>query len=149
VRGEPPAGEQDEITGLTEGQIRMLPVGVRMRLSRGAARTLRTILIRDNYPPVAVSVLENNTWSDQELESLSRNRSVAIEVLESITRKREWVRKYPIMLGIVSNPRTPVSAALKLLPALGTRDLRNLSRDRNVSDAVRSTAVRLYRMKTV
>ena len=70
VQDQPASGEVDEITGLSEGQIRLLPVGVRMRLSRGATRTLRTILIRDTYPPVALSVLENNTWSDQELEQL-------------------------------------------------------------------------------
>ena len=149
VQGEPPSGDVDELTGLSEGQIRLLPVGMRMRLSRGATRTLRSILIRDTYPPVALSVLENNTWSDQELEQLSRSRAVAIDVLEAISRRREWVRKYPIALGLVSNPRTPVPAALKLMPVLGMRDMRNLSRDRNVSDAVRSTAMRLYRMKAV
>jgi hypothetical protein len=144
----PASGDTDEITGLTEGQIRMLAVGVRMRLSRGATRTLRQILIRDTYPPVALSVLENNTWSDQELEQLARNRAIVLDVLEAITRKREWIRKYPILLGIACNPRTPVAAAMKLVPMLGARDLRNLSRDRNVSDAVRSAAVRLYRMRT-
>lgn len=149
VAAQPASGEVDELTGLSEGQIRLLPVGMRMRLSRGATRTLRTILIRDTYPPVALSVLENNTWSDQEVEQLSRSRAVAIDVLEAIARRREWVRKYPVALGLVSNPRTPVPAALKLMPGLSMRDVRNLSRDRNISDAVRSLAMRLYRMKAV
>ncbi|HUO86136.1 MAG TPA: hypothetical protein VM617_01995, partial [Thermoanaerobaculia bacterium] len=40
-------GERDTTTGLTEAQVRLLPVPVRMRLTRGAPRTLRQILVRD------------------------------------------------------------------------------------------------------
>ncbi len=143
------SGEEDEVTGLTEGQIRTLPVGARLRLSRGAPRSLRGVLIRDNHPLVAVSTLENNVWSDQEVEQLARSRSISEDVLKGITRRRDWMRKYPIVLALVANPRTPIPAALRLMPQLGARDLRNLSRDRNVSDPVRTLAGRLYRMKAV
>jgi hypothetical protein len=149
ARGAPPSGEEDEVTGLTEGQIRTLPVGARLRLSRGAPRGLRGLLIRDSHPLVAVSTLENNVWSDQEVEQLARSRSISEDVLKGITKRRDWMRKYPIVLSLVANPRTPIPAALRLLTQLGARDLRNLSRDRNVSDAVRSQAGRLYRIKAV
>jgi hypothetical protein len=148
VENAPPHGEHDEVTGLSEGQIRMLPVGVRIKLSRRASHTLRSILLRDSYPLVALSVLEHTTWSDHELEQLARNRSVVVEVLDRMAHKREWVHKYPIALALVSNPRTPVPAALKLLPLLAARDLRTLSHDRNIADAVRSSATRMSRMKT-
>ena len=38
--------------------------------------------------------------------------------------------------------------AVKILPKLSVRDLRSMSKDRNVSDGVRSAAGRLYRIKT-
>jgi len=149
ARHEPAAGDVDDVTGLSEGQIRTLPVGARLRLSRGAPRGLRGVLIRDNHPLVAVSTLENNVWSDQEIEQLARSRSIAEDVLHGIIKRREWMRKYPIVLALIGNPRTPIPAALKLMPQLGARDLRVLSRDRNVSDAVRTQAGRLYRIKAV
>lgn len=148
ARELPAVGElEPERTKLTEGQIRMLPVPARLKLTRGAPRTLRTILMRDSNSLVAVSVVVNNSLTDQEVEQAAASRSVAEEVLVLIARKRDWVGKYNVMKALVANPRTPVATALRLIPRLAVRDLRELGRDRNIPDAVRSTALRLYRIK--
>ena len=147
VRNLPPAGEIEEKTGLSEGQIRMLPVPARLKLTRGAPRNLRTILLRDSNSQVAISVLLNNSLSDQEIEQAAANRSVNEDVLETIAKRREWVNRYVITKSLVQNPRTPLAAALRLVSKLSVRDLREVGRDRNVADAVRSTALRLYRIK--
>lgn len=147
ARTLPAAGEIDERTGLSEGQIRQLPVPARLKLARGAPRALRTILLRDSNPQVAVSVLVNNNPSDQEIEQAATNRSVNEEVLETIAKRREWVSRYAVAKALVQNPRTPLPTALRLVSKLAVRDLRDLSRDRNIADAVRSTALRLYRIK--
>lgn len=148
VRQAPAEGDIDEQTGLSDGQIRLLPIPVRLKLTRGASKTLRNLLIRDNNSQVALSVLQNNPMSDQEIEHLSRSRSVVEEVLEYIGRQRRWMQKYPIAVGLVSNPRTPLGLSIRLIPKLSVRDLRNLGRDRNVPEAVRSTAQRIYRVKS-
>ena len=148
ARLEPVEGEIEEQTGLSDSQIHLLPIPVRLKLTRGASKPLRNVLIRDNNVQVAMSVLTNNPMSDQEIEHLSRSRTVVEDVLEYISRQRRWVGKYPIALGLISNPRTPVGISVRLVPRLSVRDLRNLSRDRNVPDAVRSTAQRLYRVKS-
>lgn len=147
VRDLPPSGEVEEKTGLSEGQIRQLPVPARLKLTRGAPRSLRTLLLRDSNSLVAVSVITNNSLSDQEVEQTAGNRAVVEEVLEAIAKKREWVNKYTVAKSLVWNPRTPLPTALRLVPKLAVRDLRELGRDRNVPDAVRSTALRLYRIK--
>jgi hypothetical protein len=147
ARNEPPVGEIDEKTGLSEGQIRLLPVPARLKLARGAPRALRAILMRDSSAQVAVAVVLNNSLSEQEVEQTAGNRSVNEEVLETIAKKREWVNRYVISKALVQNPRTPLATALRLVPRLSVRDLRELYRDRNVADAVRSTALRLYRIK--
>ena len=148
ARELPASGElEPERTKLTEGQIRMLPVPARLKLTRGAPRTLRAILMRDSNAQVAVSVVVNNSLSDQEVEQAAASRSVAEEVLTLIARKRDWVGKYNVMKALVSNPRTPTATALRLVPRLAVRDLRELGRDRNIPDAIRSTALRLYRIK--
>jgi len=48
---------------------------------------------------------------------------------------------------LVQNPRTPLQISMKLINRMSVRDLRDLSRDKNIADAVRSTALRLYRIK--
>lgn len=140
-------GEKEESTGLTEAQIRFLPVPVRMQLARGAPRGLRALLIRDPNPQVAKMTLRSNRFSEQEIERIASNRNIDDEVLGEIGREREWISKYRIVLALVRNPRTPVGLGVKLVPRLSVRDLRNLSRDHGVPEPVRSTAQRLYRIK--
>jgi hypothetical protein len=148
ARELPEAGEfEAERTKLTEGQIRGMPVPARLKLTRGAPRALRGILLRDSNPQVAVSVITNNSLSDQEVEQTATNRSVVEEVLVAIARKREWVNKYNVSKALVHNPRTPLATSMRLIAKLSTRDLRDLGRNRNIPDALRSTALRLYRIK--
>lgn len=148
ARELPAAGEfEEERTQLSEGQIRGMPVPARLKLTRGAPRALRGILLRDSNPQVAVSVITNNSLSDQEVEQTANNRSVVEEVLVAIARKREWINKYNVSKALVRNPRTPLAVTMRLIIKLSVRDLRELGRDRNIPDALRSTALRLYRIK--
>lgn len=146
-RAKPPEDEVDSVVGLSESEIRALPIKVRLRLARGAPRALRNIMLRDANPNVALQVLRTSALSDTEAEQLAHSRTVVEEVLEYIVNDRAWIRKYPILRAIVGNPRTPVGAAVRLLPRLAVRDLKTLSRDRNASQVVRDTASRLYRIK--
>ncbi len=148
VRQEAPAeGEVETQTGLSEGQIRMLPVPARLKLARGASRQLRTFLMRDSNVQVALAALLGNPLSDQEVEHAASSRAVGEEVLVAIARKREWISRYNVAKLLAQNPRTPLPIAMKLINRMSVRDLRELSRDKNIADAVRSTALRLYRIK--
>lgn len=148
ARELPPSGEfEEERTKLTEGQIRGLPIPARLKLTRGAPRALRGILLRDSNPQVAVSVITNNSLSDQEVEQAANNRAVVEEVLLAISRKREWVGKYNVSKALVHNPRTPLAVTMRLIAKLSVRDLREVGRNRNIPDALRSNALRLYRIK--
>ena len=147
ARLAPSGGDLDVQTGLTEGQIRSLPLPVRRKLVRGASRTLRLILVKDRNPQIAVAAISDGGMSDGDVEQIAANRSVAGEVLEEIGRHREWVTKYKVTHALVHNPRTPPGVAVRLLPRLSVRELSLLVRDHNVSSAVRSQADRLYKMK--
>jgi hypothetical protein len=146
-RAMPVEGEVEDQTGLSEGQIRMLPVPARLKLARGASRVLRGILLRDSNTQVALSALLSNNLPDQEVEQVANSRAVGEEILEAVARKREWVSRYPVAKALVKNPKTPLPISLKLVNRLAVRDLRDLGRDKNIPDAVRSTALRLYRIK--
>ncbi len=147
ARRGPAEAEVDLVTGLSESQIRNLPLIVRLKLGRGAPRGLRNILIRDTNPMVAVSVFEHNAFSDSEIVHIANSRSVVAEVLDRISRERQWMRRYGIVVGLARNPRTPVAVAMKLLSRLTPRDLRDLGHSYNVAEAVRRQAGRLYKIK--
>jgi hypothetical protein len=149
VRALPVQGEVDERTGLSESQIRSLPVPVRIKLCRGASRTLRSILIKDSNRLVALAVMGNAAFSEDEVEQVAANRSIDDEVLAFIARRREWISRYGVCRALVQNPRTPVGISVRLVSRISVKDLKLLRKDRNVPEPVRSTAERLYRIKAV
>jgi hypothetical protein len=147
VRQVPAEGEIEDHTGLSEGQIRMLTVPQRLRLTRGASRVMKQIRIRDPNSQVAIAVLHHNSFSEQEMEQVARSRSLAEDVLTEVSKRREWVSRYTICRALITNPKTPVALSVRLLPKMSVRDLKLVSRDRNVADAVRTSATRLYTIK--
>jgi hypothetical protein len=147
VRQVPSEGELEDKTGLSEGQIRMLTVPQRLRLTRGASRVMKQILMRDPNAQVAIAVLHHNSFSEQEMEQVARSRSLAEDVLLEVSKRREWVSRYSICRALITNPKTPVAISVRLLPKMSVRDLKLVSRDRNVADAVRTSATRLYTIK--
>ncbi|MEM6453687.1 MAG: HEAT repeat domain-containing protein [Acidobacteriota bacterium] len=136
-----------DVTKLNDAQIRALPVPARIKLARGASQQLRSVLIRDTSTQVALATMHSNNLTDQEVEMIAASRAVVFEVLEEIPKKREWIRKYNVVKNLVKNPRTAIATSRKLVSRLSTRDLREIGRDRNVSEAVRSMARRLYTVR--
>ena len=70
-------------------------------------------------------------------------RTVADEVLRLISLNRNWARSYSIIHNLVRNPRTPLPTVISTLPRIRTKDLKQLSQNRNVSEAARRQALRL------
>ena len=120
----------------------------RMKLAMKGDREARGILIRDSNRMVAVAVINNPRVTDQEVENIAAMRTVADEVLRLISLNRGWARSYPIIHNLVRNPRTPIPTAISTLPRIRTRDLQQLSQNRNVSEAVRRQAVRLSQVRS-
>lgn len=149
VRAKAPSddGEIDENVKLTPAQVRLLPVPMRVKIARQADRQMRTVLIRDASSQVAVTVITANALPDSEVEAIANNRSVCEEVLAEIPKKREWIRKYSIAKALVKNPKTRLPIAMKLVPRMSVKDLRELAKDKNVADGVRQMALRLYQNK--
>lgn len=147
ITGEPAqkdANGEIDLKKLTAEQVRFLPVPMRVKVANGASRELRTMLIRDPNSQVALAVITRNSIPDSEVEQIAANRQICEEVLAEIAKKREWIRKYSIQKALVKNPKTYTSLAVKFVPRMMVRDLKDLAKDKNVSDAVRSLALRIY-----
>lgn len=115
----------------------------RVKLAMKGDREARSILIRDSNKMVATAVIKNPRVTDQEVENIAAMRTVADEVLRLIAMNRGWARSYAIIHNLVRNPRTPLPTVFSTLPRIRTKDLKQLSQNRNVSESARRQALRL------
>src|SRR5205807_7772405 len=123
-------------------RIMFMTVKDRVKLALKGDREARGILIRDANKMVATGVIHNPRISDQEIENIASMRQIADEVLRLIGMNRAWARSYPIIHNLARNPRTPLGTAIHILPRIRNRDLKSISLNRNVSEAVRRQAYR-------
>jgi hypothetical protein len=107
-------------------------------------REARNILIRDPNRVVAQAVIKNPKITDQEIEKIVKMRTVPQDVLRQIAMNRQWARNYSIIHNLALNPRTPVGEAMSIITRLQPRDLISMSKNKNVADAVRRHALRIY-----
>jgi hypothetical protein len=139
--------EEDDIPGERISMLnRIMKMGVKDRVKLGMKgdREARNILIRDPNRLVSSAVVNNPRISEKEVENIAAMRSVADDILRQIASNRQWARSYPIMHSLAKNPRTPMANVVTIMSRLQLRDLVALSKNRNVSDAVRRQALRLY-----
>jgi len=107
----------------------------------------RALLVRDSNKIVARAVLQSPKLSDQEAEHIATMKNVPEEVLRLIATNRKFIKSYGVARNLVSNPRTPIDVGLPLISRLNTRDLKELSRNRNVAEVIRSMAFKLVKQK--
>ena len=129
-------------------RIMFMNVKDRVKLARKGDREARGILIRDSSRVVASAVINNPRITDQEAENIASMRTVSGDVLRSMALNRAWARSYPITHNLARNPRTPIPTVLNMLPRIRTKDLKALSQNRNISEAVRRQANRLFQSRT-
>ena len=142
-RGEVPAERVSLIR-----RIMFMNAKDRMKLAMKGDREARSILIRDSNKVVCSSVVKNPRITEQEIEGISAMRTVADEVLRLIAMNRSWARSYTIIHNLARNPRTPIPTAMNILPRIRTKDLHQLSQNRNVSETVRRQAYRLAQARS-
>jgi hypothetical protein len=128
-------------------RIQKLNVSERIHLALRGNKEVRTILLRDTNKEVILTVLENPKITETEIEIIAKSRSIPDEILRKITKKREWMKNYAILLSVVTNPKTPAGIAVPLVSELKTRDIAIIVNNRNISEGVRVTAKKLLRAR--
>ena len=114
-----------------------LPIVEEIKLAMKGTREQRGQLIRDGNRMIAASVLSSPKLSETEVESYARMSNVSDDVLRLIGNNRSWTKSYIITAALARNPKTPLAISLRLVSRLNQRDLKMITRDRNVQEAVR------------
>ena len=115
----------------------------KIRLAMTGDKETRGILIRDSNRMIQVAVISNPKITEMEVAAIAYSRQVDDSVLRRIAADKEWIRIYPVRLGLVTNPKTPMAIARKLLQTLNSQDLKNISRSKSVPTLVANEARRL------
>lgn len=108
-------------------------------------REERAVLIRDPNRIVATAVLGSPRVTESEIESFAGMKNVSDEILRQIGASKEWTRHYGVVSSLVKNPRTPLAISLGMVSRLNPRDIKSLSVDRNVPEAIRKQAQKFVR----
>jgi hypothetical protein len=154
--GTPPVGDAPLIDGSPEVEeappdeesqsalqrIANLNVARRIALAMKGNREERAILIRDPNRIVTAAVLSSPKMNDTEVAAIAKMQNVSEDVLRTIAKNRAWLKNYSVVLAVVKNPKTPVALTMNMLARLSDKDLKLLSTDRNVPDALRTQARR-------
>ena len=105
----------------------------------------RSFLIRDPNRLVALAVLGSPKITEAEVEGIAAMKNVNDEVLRKIGTNRDWTKKYTVVSSLVKNPRTPLPIAMSFISRLQPRDMKAISVDKNVPEAIRKSAQRFIK----
>jgi len=155
VPGSPPSRDDDHDQGNEDENeedaeddpqvLTSLPIVERMKLAMKGTRSQRAQLIRDSNKIVSAAVLSSPKLTDVEVEAFSKMANVAEEILRAISMNRTWMKNYGVVSGLTRNPKTPPGISMQLVQRLNERDLKTLTTDRNVPEAVRLAARKFLR----
>jgi len=137
---EAATADEDPQTALQ--RIANMTVAQRIALAMKGNREERAILIRDPNRIVTAAVLSSPKMNDTEVAAIAKMQNVSEDVLRTIASNRAWLKNYTVVLGVVKNPKTPVAMSMNLMVRLSEKDLKLLTTDRNVPDALRTQARR-------
>ncbi len=140
--GELTPEEEEEKKSLF-AQIMTANASEKMIMGLKGTRQARMMLIRDRNRTVWGAVLSSPNMNEADAEAIVQMRNVAPDVLREIGKKREWTKRYKVAHELVKNPKTPPEVSSQLLPRMAARDLKALTKDRNVPEMIRRQAEKL------
>jgi hypothetical protein len=139
--------ESEERHAAISNRLAIMPMREKMRYALFGNREIRAVLVRDTNKEVARNVLRSPKITESEIESIAAMRNVAEDILREIGSSREWTKSYAIVQNLVRNPKTPLLISQRMISRLRSSDLTLVTRDRNISDAVRYNALRVIKQR--
>ncbi|MEK7841363.1 MAG: hypothetical protein AAB197_01695, partial [Deltaproteobacteria bacterium] len=128
-------------------RVQHLNVSEKIKLALLGNKEARDILLKDSNKLVSSTVLKNPRITENEITKVVNSRSISDDILRQVAGNKEWLKKYPIKLGMVNNPKTPLTVAIRLLNQLNGKDVQHIAKSKNVSSALSSAAKKVVLQK--
>lgn len=140
-------GEFEEETLSKYQQLLDMPVAEKIKMALTGDKEWRTLLIREANKMVSTAVLKNPRITEGEVLAVAKNRSSSDELIRIILLNREWLKLYEMKKALINHPRTPLQKAMRFMTFLSEKDIRELAKSRNVSQAIVNNARRMLMSK--
>jgi hypothetical protein len=135
--------DDDDQGGSLQALISRMSVAQKIRLALVGDANARKLLIRDPKKMVALAVLKSPRVTDGEVRMFAQNKSLGEEILTQICRNKSWTRDYGVRKSLVLNPKTPIAMSMGFLRTLTARDIKEVSKSRDVSSVIARQAKRI------
>jgi len=116
--------------------ISQMKVSERMNLAFLGNSEVRKILIHDKNKIVAGAVLKSPCITQSEIVKIAGSKTVDVDLLSEIAETRKWTRIYEVRLALVNNSRTPTYLSLKLINSLRYKDIKRISRNKDLPETI-------------
>jgi len=120
-----------------------MSVPEKIRLAMLGNRGARNILIIDRNKIIPLAVLRSPKLTENDVLNYAQQRNLPEDVFAYIGKNKRWSKNYLIKLALVNNPKTPLPIAIKFLDYLHDKDLKDLSRSKNISSVISRSAKRV------
>ena len=124
-------------------RVRALPYAEKIILATKTDRSERAVLIQENDPQILYYLLKNPRITTEEVLRIARMTSISAMAADLIAKTTQWSTNQEIRSALVNNPRTAPSLALKLLPTLSEREIRQIAKSTAVSQSLKQAAVKI------
>jgi hypothetical protein len=128
-------------------ELQEMSVAEKIKMALTGDKEWRTLLIRESNKQVNTAVLKNPRITEVEVLSVAKNRSSSDELIRIIMLNKDWVKIYDLKKALVSHPRTPLQSAMRYMTFLSEKDIKELARSRNVTQAIVNNARRMLLTK--
>ncbi len=139
--------EDSKRAGNIRQKIAAMNIAQKIRLATVGSREAIKILVRDPNKLIHMAAIQSPRIKLGDVKRLSSNKSLPDGVINYMAKKREWTSDYEVLVNLTMNPKTPLSEVTGFLKHLRKRDLRKLSRNRNVSHQVSRMAKRMMKRR--
>lgn len=122
--------------GNLHSQISEMSIAQKIRLATVGSKEAIGILVRDTNKLIHMAAIRSPRLRIPDVRRMAANKSMPDGVIKYIASHRDWTKHYEIMVSLTMNPKTPLSDTMRFLNHLRSKELRDLSRNRNVPQQV-------------
>lgn len=149
--------EEDAATGTDDDRgsnkkplhslVKEMSVPQKVRLALVGNKTARGLLIKDSKAVVALSVLKSPQITDGEIADFAKNKALSDRVIAAIARNSRWVKNVKVQFALIKHPKAPPAMTNRWVRALNTRNLKDLSKSRDVPGHVSRLAKNILQQR--
>jgi hypothetical protein len=134
--------EEADDEGLSKYQIALeLKVAEKIKMGLTGDKEWRALMIKQSNKLIQGAVLKNPRITDGEVLMIAKNKTSSDDLIRQILLNKDWMKLYEMKKALILHPKTPAPKALRLVPFMTMKDIKELAKSRQVSTVV-STAAR-------